>query len=73
MSDVRSCDARCHGAKGPVCDCWCRGRFHGAAGEQARRDFQEAYGALPAQSDEYERRLRQRQLFAAAGPPQVID
>ena len=25
------CDAKCHTAEKPECDCMCRGRFHGAA------------------------------------------
>ena len=37
------CDAKCHGAAGPVCKCMCGGRYHGAARrpggvEQAVRD-----------------------------------
>ena len=26
---VRRCDAKCHEAKSPACDCICEGRFHG--------------------------------------------
>lgn len=25
------CDAKCHEAAGPICECMCVGRFHGAA------------------------------------------
>lgn len=40
----RRCDARCHTAKAPVCDCVCGGRYHGvgssaAAQEQLTRDW----------------------------------
>ena len=28
------CDAKCHNAKDPDCDCMCGGAFHGAAGRQ---------------------------------------
>lgn len=36
----RRCDDKCHSATGPVCDCLCGGRYHGAAledGELGRR------------------------------------
>ena len=37
MGKVRTCDQRCHGAKQPACDCWCGGKFHGAAGERRKQ------------------------------------
>lgn len=30
----RRCDAKCHYATGPVCDCLCAGRYHGAGLEK---------------------------------------
>ena len=40
----KRCDAKCHAAKQPECDCWCGGRYHGkgsskAAQEQLTRDW----------------------------------
>ncbi|MGD0263750.1 MAG: hypothetical protein ABSD47_02200 [Candidatus Methylomirabilota bacterium] len=42
----RRCDARCHSAEGPECDCICSGRFHGKANtpgalEQAKEEFKD--------------------------------
>jgi hypothetical protein len=28
--ESRRCDAKCHFAQGPICDCLCGGRYHGA-------------------------------------------
>lgn len=36
----RSCDASCHNATGPDCDCICRGRYHGKK-DQAQQLLQE--------------------------------
>ncbi len=47
----RRCDARCHNATTPECDCVCGGRYHGrgaqAAQEQLERDV--AAGAFGAE------------------------
>lgn len=45
-SKVRTCDARCHDARGPRCDCWCGGRYHGCGGLEAVRRFTEDCGPL---------------------------
>lgn len=45
-SKHRRCDDRCHYARGPICNCWCGGVFHGARGAAAREAFIEAYGEL---------------------------
>jgi len=39
MSKVKTCDARCHNAKGKICLCWCGGKFHGKANQPARDEF----------------------------------
>lgn len=36
---TRRCDATCHNAKGPQCDCICAGRYHGK-GNSAQTDLQ---------------------------------
>ena len=33
----RRCDAKCHDAHEPECDCICGGRFHGKGGDTAAR------------------------------------
>lgn len=40
----RRCDAKCHYAKGPVCDCVCGGRLHGK-GDAAGQELTDAVGA----------------------------
>jgi predicted NUDIX family phosphoesterase len=40
---LRRCDDRCHSAKHDTCTCWCGGRFHGAQGAEALRDFVRAW------------------------------
>lgn len=55
MGKVRRCDAQCHDAKGPDCGCWCGGRFHGAAGAEARQAFLEAW--TEAENEDEERYL----------------
>lgn len=32
---VGRCDARCHGATSPACDCICGGRLHGVGADRA--------------------------------------
>lgn len=44
MGKVRTCDSRCHNAKGARCDCWCGGTFHGEKGAGARAVFRDALG-----------------------------
>jgi hypothetical protein len=55
MGTVRSCDARCHKARGPACSCWCGGVFHGAGGESARDAFVKEFGAEPADEKTFEK------------------
>ena len=43
---ARRCDARCHDAKRPHCDCICGGRNHGVGLQQAIRNNQEHYRPL---------------------------
>ena len=38
---VGRCDARCHDAKSPKCDCICGGMNHGAGADQAVRNTAE--------------------------------
>jgi hypothetical protein len=38
---TRRCDARCHDATEPNCDCICGGRNHGVGLEQAERNTRE--------------------------------
>jgi hypothetical protein len=33
------CDARCHNAKAPECDCICGGRYHGALRNGGREEL----------------------------------
>ncbi len=42
MNKGRRCDARCHNAEGPRCQCWCNGFFHGKTGEVNRQVREEA-------------------------------
>jgi hypothetical protein len=44
----RLCDARCHEARGPLCECVCGGRNHGAAWQPGgvERVIREAAGEL---------------------------
>ena len=44
MGESRKCDARCHNARATSCACWCRGLFHGKAGEPAREAFKAEWG-----------------------------
>lgn len=37
----RRCDAHCHDAKEPDCDCVCGGRYHGKGVEHARSRIQQ--------------------------------
>lgn len=69
MGTMRSCDARCHKAKGPACSCWCGGVFHGGAGESARQAFRETFMAeIPSTEDE----ARQVSIFAPTATPTAI-
>lgn len=41
------CDARCHDAKEPDCDCICGGRLHGVGRENAvARNTEDLFGSL---------------------------
>lgn len=54
MGESRSCDARCHNAKGPHCACWCGGLFHGAAGKAAREAFVDAFNETPKSPEQFD-------------------
>lgn len=54
MGDVRSCDARCHNAKGTHCTCWCGGLFHGRQGAAARQAFAEAFNEMPSSLEQFD-------------------
>jgi len=64
VGKTRSCDARCHNAKQPACDCWCAGHFHGAAGADNRKLFLAAFSrqTIPTTHEEYEQVLQQPRL-----------
>jgi hypothetical protein len=53
VGSSRTCGARCHQAKQPGCDCWCKGLFHGEAGRAAREAFAREFGGegVPALED----------------------
>ena len=38
------CDAKCHNAETPVCDCMCGGRYHGAGRDGTLAEKIERYG-----------------------------
>lgn len=38
------CDARCHNAKNPHCDCMCGGRYHGGARDGTLAERVDQYG-----------------------------
>lgn len=67
----RRCDARCYDAQGPVCDCICGGRNHGAGLERAQDNTREhAHEILEAWKGEHpEDAVRfeaiQQELFGA--------
>lgn len=65
MGKLRKCDGRCHNAKHPRCACWCRGVFHGAGAEAARKAFIEAFGVkdLPATQEEFANAISQGNLM----------
>jgi hypothetical protein len=39
------CDAKCHNAVSPDCDCMCGGRYHGAKRNGTFNDVRRQYGA----------------------------
>lgn len=49
---TESCGKSCYNAKGSVCDCWCKGTFHGARGAMNRRLALFHFGKLPATPEE---------------------
>lgn len=66
MSEVWSCDARCHNAKGLKCECWCGGVFHGKAGEPAREAFCESFDSdVPSDFERFTEALTQTTLLSA--------
>lgn len=44
---VGRCDANCHEAKSPTCDCICGGKNHGAGLQQAIENNRELIGLTP--------------------------
>ncbi len=40
----RRCDDKCHSARGPICDCLCGGRYHGAALDDSLGDRVTQFG-----------------------------
>jgi len=43
MEKIRTCDERCHNAKGKHCECWCNGRYHGIGNKKANELYFEDY------------------------------
>ena len=50
---VGRCDANCHNATSPACDCICRGRNHGAGLQQAIDNNREALGLTPEDIEQF--------------------
>jgi len=65
-SKIRVCGDACHYAKGPDCDCWCQGIFHGEGGKESREVFAKEYGAEPADQRKWSSRFRSALDAAAA-------
>lgn len=63
MGSLRSCDGRCHKAKGAACSCWCGGVFHGAGGESAREAFRESFTEIPTDEQSFLEVTGQGSLF----------
>ncbi len=51
MGTIRTCDKRCHTAKRAQCDCWCKGFFHGSAGETNRAELRTRFNLSVEPSD----------------------
>ena len=62
---VGRCDARCHEAVSPVCDCICGGRLHGVGARNALRLNTEHFSGGDLDGVRAEFRRKQLEAFAA--------
>jgi hypothetical protein len=69
------CDAKCHDAKGTLCDCVCRGRLHGCGRDNAvsenTRDFfgDEALEAAQAWARDHGVEIKRGGVLVRVPPP----